>query len=218
MSANLSKMMEKETFCLAGWKCDDVFSKFYSRWGLLVLSSFHIPHFTVTMVNLWILSTALSCTVTASFQRATTTHFSRRSLTIMASGDVQAYFQRQKFCVVGASTGMFTATTSFVSYLLLPYCNSDRYCTCFFQEDQTKFGNKVLRCYMQHNYAVVPINKKSKEIEGLECIPSLTEWVTTAAVECPSDLGVSIVTPPGVTKGIIEEGYRLGNDHILSFS
>jgi len=105
----------------------------------------------------------------------------------MASGDVQAYFQRQKFCVVGAS------------------------------QDQTKFGNKVLRCYMKHNYNVVPINKKSKEIEGLSCVPSLAEWVTTAAVEHPSDLGVSIVTPPGVTKGIVEEGYQLGIDRSINY-
>ena len=131
------------------------------------------------MVNLWFLS-AVSCTVTASLQRASTSHFSRRSLT-MASGDVQAFFQRQKFCVVGAS------------------------------QDQTKYGNKVLRCYVQHNYSVVPINKKTKEIEGLTCVPSLTDWVAASdSTIRPIDLGVSIVTPPGVTKGIVEEGYRLG--------
>ena len=133
------------------------------------------------MVNFWLL-TAVSCTtVTSSLQRVTTSHLFRRSLT-MASGDVQAFFQRSKFCVVGAS------------------------------QDQTKFGNKVLRCYVQHNYAVVPINKKTKQIEGLTCIPSLSDWVTAISSSTlrPNDLGVSIVTPPGVTKGIVEEGYRLG--------
>ena len=165
------------------------------------------------MVNLWLLTTAASCTVTASLRHGVTTvpRFSRRSLTIMASGDVQAYFQRSQFCVVGAS------------------------------QDQTKFGNKVLRCYVQHNYSVTPINKKTKEIEGLTCVLSLTDWVdlvcqrtreetpihgdkeetTTATVTPastlrPSDLGVSIVTPPGVTKGIVEEGYRLGIHHHFS--
>ena len=133
----------------------------------------------IIMVNLWMLSTAVSFTVAASFQR-TTSRLSRRSLTVMASGDVPAFFKRSKFCVVGAS------------------------------QDQTKFGNKVLRCYVQHNYSVTPINKKTKEIEGLKCIPSLSDWVSQQTETAANDLGVSIVTPPGVTKGIVEEGYRLG--------
>ena len=46
----------------------------------------------------------------------------------------------------------------------------------------------------------------------MDCCPSLTEWVastTTTGID-PAQLGVSIVTPPGVSKLIIEEGYLLG--------
>lgn len=60
--------------------------------------------------------------------------------------------------------------------------------------------------------AVVPINKKSKEIEQIACVPSLGELkdCLPAGVRGMQDVGVSIITPPGVTKLILEEGYRLG--------
>ena len=60
--------------------------------------------------------------------------------------------------------------------------------------------------------AVVPINKKSKEIEQIACVPSLSELKESlpTGVRGMHDVGVSIITPPGVTKLILEEGYRLG--------
>ena len=104
----------------------------------------------------------------------------RRSFSVMASGDAKGFFSLQKFAVVGAST------------------------------DQAKFGNKVLRCYAKHGFVVNPINKREAMIESINCSPSLTAWVATSSTIPPSQLGVSIVTPPGVTKLIIEEGYLLG--------
>ena len=105
-----------------------------------------------------------------------------RVLTTMASGDTTAFFQLQAFAVVGAS------------------------------EDRAKFGNKVLRCYVQHGYTVTPVNKRSTSIEGLTCVPSLAQWVGS---QPPTALGVSLVTPPGVTKIVIEEGYALGLRHFF---
>jgi predicted CoA-binding protein len=124
---------------------------------------------------------------TSAFSLHTTVKSSnhqRRNLAVMASGDTKGFFSLEQFAVVGASI------------------------------DQEKFGNKVLRCYAKHGYSVVPINKRVSTIEGMGCSPSLTSWVasTTATSSniTPSRLGVSIVTPPGVTKLIIEEGYSLG--------
>jgi predicted CoA-binding protein len=36
--------------------------------------------------------------------------------------------------------------------------------------DRSKFGNKVLRCYQEHSFACVPVNKRSKKIEGLATV------------------------------------------------
>jgi uncharacterized protein len=80
-------------------------------------------------------------------------------------------------------------------------------------EDRKKFGNKVLRSYIGKNMACVPINKKSKEIEGLPTIESLTSLrgrLPFGGAITMTDVGVSLITPPGVTKLIVEEAYSLG--------
>mmetsp|Transcript_32652 Transcript_32652/g.55040 ORF Transcript_32652/g.55040 Transcript_32652/m.55040 type:complete len:166 (+) Transcript_32652:79-576(+) len=95
--------------------------------------------------------------------------------------------------------------------------------------DRGKFGNKVLRCYKENNMKVIPVNKRQTTIEDLECVESLTmiaekfdEYTTAFSVSNPAssatansiistkDVGVSIITPPGVTKMILEEGVSLG--------
>lgn len=64
--------------------------------------------------------------------------------------------------------------------------------------------------------AVVPINKKSKVVEGLGCvstISALSEEIGLGKHPNAEDItmvGVSIITPPGVTRMILEEGHRLG--------
>ena len=87
--------------------------------------------------------------------------------------------------------------------------------------DRTKFGNKVLRCYLEKNMAAVPVNKRSKVIEGVECVGSLELLKAKVderaeGVSVPSsmsDVGVSIITGSGVTRMILEEGYSLGVRH-----
>ena len=106
--------------------------------------------------------------------------------------------------------------------------------------DRTKFGNKVLRCYQSHGHVVVPINKRQSMIEGmydyafnqyvvmialgmvgLECIASLNDLQQRIsqglfpAVRSFHDIGVSIITPPGVTAMILREGYALGVRHFF---
>ena len=71
--------------------------------------------------------------------------------------------------------------------------------------DREKFGNKVLRCYIEHGYRVVPINTRTKQIEGLTCETSLSSLVQKCNskmygddIQDASQIGVSIITPPGL--------------------
>lgn len=73
--------------------------------------------------------------------------------------------------------------------------------------DRQKYGNKVLRAYMQHGREVYPVNPKAGEIEGLAAFPSLS------AAARPIH-GVSIITPPAVTLAVVEEAGRLGIRHV----
>lgn len=70
--------------------------------------------------------------------------------------------------------------------------------------DRSKYGNKVLRCYLQNERTpVYPVNPSAAEVEGLRAyadLASLPELVH----------GLSIITPPAVTEGLVEDAARAG--------
>ncbi len=74
--------------------------------------------------------------------------------------------------------------------------------------DREKYGNKVLRCYVQNGKTpVYPINPKADEVEGLAAcadLDSLPEPVR----------GISIITPPKVTEAVVEKAAELGIRHL----
>jgi len=64
--------------------------------------------------------------------------------------------------------------------------------------DRLKYGNKVLRCYRQHQRTAYPVNPHVATIEGLPAFADLT---------CLPRLvhGVSVIVPPAVTEQIVEQ-------------
>ena len=66
-----------------------------------------------------------------------------------------------------------------------------------------KYGNVIVRNLAAKGYTVLPVNPRETEIAGLPAYPSLQ------AVPGPVHL-VNVVTPPAVTKGVLEEAARLG--------
>ena len=69
--------------------------------------------------------------------------------------------------------------------------------------DRAKYGNKVLRCYQQAGRAVIPVNPRAGEVEGVACAPDLEHL--GVGVD-----GLSIITPPAVTEVLVEEAARAG--------
>jgi predicted CoA-binding protein len=70
-------------------------------------------------------------------------------------------------------------------------------------KDRAKYGNKVLRAYLQNNRDAVPVNPGADEVEGL------TAYRDLASV--PDDVdGVSIITPPAVTEKAVEQALQRG--------
>jgi uncharacterized protein len=86
--------------------------------------------------------------------------------------------------------------------------------------ERQKYGNKVLRCYMENNLPVFPISQKMPEIEGLPCVSSLSNLAHACLAGDvllggekrfePSVVGVSIVTPPAATRLVLQEGFEQG--------
>lgn len=74
-------------------------------------------------------------------------------------------------------------------------------------QDRAKYGNKVLRAYMQKHMVVYPINPTAQSVEGATAFPKLSA--------VPERLhGVSVITPPHVTEIIVEQAAVLGIQHI----
>ena len=73
--------------------------------------------------------------------------------------------------------------------------------------DRAKYGNKVLRAYVQQGREAHPVNPREAEIEGLPCHPDLASL--PAAVH-----GASIITPPSVTERVVEQAAEAGIGHL----
>lgn len=74
-------------------------------------------------------------------------------------------------------------------------------------QNREKYGNKVLRCYLQNGRKAYPVNPRETEIEGQPCVPDL------ASLPEPVH-GISIITPPAITERIVQEAADAGIKHI----
>lgn len=95
----------------------------------------------------------------------------------MSHNQIELFLQSQSFAVVGASS------------------------------NRDKYGNKVLRCYLQHGKTVYPINPREKVIEGLPVLSSLSDL--------PDEVeSISIITPPAITEKTVREAIKKGIKNI----
>ena len=69
--------------------------------------------------------------------------------------------------------------------------------------DPAKYGNVIVRNLAEKGYTVLPVNPREKEIAGLPAYPDL------GSVPKPVDI-VDVVTPPAVTRVVLEDAARLG--------
>ena len=74
-------------------------------------------------------------------------------------------------------------------------------------KNRDKFGNKVLRCYLQNGRQAVPINPVEAEIEGVSCVKSVSDLPTEVT-------SLSVITPPQITDKVVEQAIARGIRHI----
>lgn len=73
--------------------------------------------------------------------------------------------------------------------------------------NRNKYGNKVLRVYLQHKKTAYPVNPKETIVEGLNCVPDV--------IALPKDVqSISIITPPKVTEAVVATAIQKGIRHI----
>ncbi|BCS52820.1 CoA-binding protein [Geobacter sp. SVR] len=73
--------------------------------------------------------------------------------------------------------------------------------------NRQKYGNRVLRCYVQSGYKAIPVNPGEAEIEGIPCVSSIPSL--------PAEVkSISMITPPAVTEKLVPEAIAHGIENI----
>ncbi|KAI0823422.1 NAD-P-binding protein [Trametes gibbosa] len=83
------------------------------------------------------------------------------------------------------------------------FLSSPKYAVVGASKDQTKFGTKVLKWYQARSKDVTPVHPKEDELEGLKTIRAITE------LPAPTETSISIITPPKITLGVLEQAKAL---------
>jgi predicted CoA-binding protein len=66
-----------------------------------------------------------------------------------------------------------------------------------------KFGNKVLRAYLEEGRKVVPVHPTEKEIEGIPCVAGVADLP-------PEVESISVITPPSITEKVVDAAVAHG--------
>lgn len=73
--------------------------------------------------------------------------------------------------------------------------------------DRQKYGNKVLRCYLQHGKTVYGINPRAVAIEGVPCVATVADLPDNVQ-------SLSIITPPAITEQVVQAAILRGVKNI----
>jgi len=76
--------------------------------------------------------------------------------------------------------------------------------------NREKYGNKVLRCYQQHDRKVIPINPRGDFIEGLPVVRDIASLHIDVSA-------LSIITPPKISEQVVEAAIARGTIKHLWF-
>lgn len=82
------------------------------------------------------------------------------------------------------------------------FFKSGKYAVVGASPNTAKFGWKVLDWYVKHGLDVVPVNPKEKTIMGRSTVADVQSLAD------PSNTSISVVTPPAVSKHVLEEAVR----------
>lgn len=87
------------------------------------------------------------------------------------------------------------------------FFKSEAYAVVGASDDRSKFGNKVLRCYIANKKLVIPVNPKTASIEGIPCAASVSDLPDNVK-------SISVITPPPVTEKVVEAAIARGIQNI----
>ena len=71
--------------------------------------------------------------------------------------------------------------------------------------DRTRWGNKILRWYLEQNLPITPVHPRETRVEGLVVARELRNVLDQAATPHDARTSVSIITPPSVSLALLHE-------------
>jgi len=71
--------------------------------------------------------------------------------------------------------------------------------------DRSKFGNKVLRWYIDRHLNVTPVHPSQSSIEGYKATKILADVMDQAPNPFEALTGVSIITPPSISLKVLQD-------------
>jgi len=94
-----------------------------------------------------------------------------------------------------------------IQKLIDEFMSQKRFAVVGATDNPQKYGNQIVKNLKSRGYEVYPVNPGLKEVEGLDCYPSLAD--------IPSEVDVvDFVVPPGVTEKILSQCKELKLDRI----
>ncbi len=83
------------------------------------------------------------------------------------------------------------------------FFQSQAYAVVGVSAKRDKFGYKVFTCYRQHHYETIPVHPTLQELDGVACVPSVTELPDSV-------ISISVITPPQVTEKVVRQAAERG--------
>jgi len=94
-----------------------------------------------------------------------------------------------------------------VQELIKEFMKQKRFAVVGATDNPQKYGNQVVKNLKGRGYEVYPINPRLKELEGLDCYPTLADIPVKVDV-------VDFVVPPEATESILKQCKELGLSRI----
>ena len=87
------------------------------------------------------------------------------------------------------------------------FLSGDTFAVVGASTNRAKYGNKVLRAYLQADRTAIPVHPSVHEIEGIAAYADLASIPETIHA-------ISIITPPRITETIIAQAAECGIEHV----
>jgi predicted CoA-binding protein len=121
--------------------------------------------------------------------------------------DFSPYFDIIKYPVIPINNHIYDSFMQDQQVKINQFFESEAFGIAGASSSREKYGNRVLRCYLQHDKKIYPVHPKALSLEGVACLNSINKLPMNVK-------SLSIVTPPIITEKIVLQAIKHGITNI----